>query len=165
MQQTGIDVLDRTVQLTNQWLEDVGAYLDTPDRQTAYRAMRAVLLGVRDRIGADNAAHLAAQLPLLIRGIFYDGFRPSATPSRERSREAFLGKLDHAVFRGLQIDPERAAKAVLRVMAEHIDPNEIEKVAQLFPEELRDLWPDVADLPPRPSKRAGATERPHADRR
>jgi uncharacterized protein (DUF2267 family) len=50
----------------------------------------AVLRGVRDRIPLDLAAHLGAQLPLLVRGAYYDQFRPSELPDKSRSLDEFL---------------------------------------------------------------------------
>ncbi|WP_349617570.1 DUF2267 domain-containing protein [Azotobacter salinestris] len=140
-----VDVLSKTVQQTNIWLDEVTQLLEIDDKETAYQALRAVLMCVRDRIGVDNAAHLAAQLPVLIRGVFYDGFHPAAEPSKERSREAFLARIQGAVTH-LSVDSEKAAKAVLEVMARHMDPHEIAKVADMFPAEFRDLWPDSARL-------------------
>jgi uncharacterized protein (DUF2267 family) len=155
--QTGVDVLDRTVQQTNEWLGDLAERLDIEDRRQAYQALRAVLLTVRDRIGTDNAAHLAAQLPLLVRGIFYDGFHPAGTPTRERTREAFLDKIERAVSGDLSVDPGQAAKAVLEVLAERIEPSEVIKVSHMFPEELRYLWPEIPGV----TNRKG-TETSHA---
>lgn len=91
------DVLGKAVRQSSLWLDEVSERLETEDRETAMQALRAVLMSVRERIGPDNAAHLAAQLPVLIRGIFYDGFRPAAEPSKERTREAFLAKVRGAV--------------------------------------------------------------------
>lgn len=156
---SGIDVLDRTVQQTNQWLDDVAALIDAPDRQLAYQALRAVLHALRDRIAADDAAHLAAQFPLLVRGIFYDDYRVDTGPETRAAapsatldpRAAFLERLDRSVFRGLEMQPERVARAVFKVIAGHIDPPELEKLARRFPEDLRDLWPDLPNLPQPPA--------------
>lgn len=90
-----VEVLGRTVQQTEIWLNEISERLGTSEEQ-AYKALRAVLMSLRDRIGTDNAAHLSAQLPVLIRGIFYDGFHPSETPSRDRTREAFMAKVHGA---------------------------------------------------------------------
>lgn len=149
--QSGIDVLDRTVQQTNQWLDDVAALLDAPGRGEAYLALRAVLHALRDRVGADAAAHLAAQLPLLIRGLFYDGYR--LDQPRERTCEAFLAHIDGAGLRPLGVAPQQALRAVLKVMAEHLEVAELEKLARLFPVELRELWPDLPNLPAPPPSR------------
>ena len=48
------------------------------DRRSAYRALRSVLHVLRDRLTPEQAVHLGAQLPLLVRGIFYDGWRIAA---------------------------------------------------------------------------------------
>lgn len=141
-----VDVLEHSVQLTSQWLDDVAAYIDRDDRGAAYQALRAVLVCLRDRIGPDNAAHLAAQMPLLIRGIFYDGFRPAATPTKERTEAAFLAKVRQAANERLAVEPQQAAKAVFRTLTERLDIHEVEKIAGVFPEELRGLWPDLPDM-------------------
>lgn len=135
------DVLSKAIRQSSLWLDEVSERLEAEDRETALQALRAVLMSVRERIGPDNAAHLAAQLPVLIRGIFYDGFRPAAEPSKERTRKAFLAKV-HGAVPHLGVEPEQATRAMLEVMAHHIDPHETAKVADLFPAELRDLWPD-----------------------
>jgi uncharacterized protein (DUF2267 family) len=137
---TGLDVFDTTVQQTNLWLKDLMERLGL-DRKHAYKVLGATLHAVRDRIGPDNAVHLGAQLPMLMRGFYYEGWHVAATPSRIRHKQEFLDYVDGDVFRGLGIDPEQAVQAVFEVMASRLDPGEVEKVIRLFPEELRDLWP------------------------
>jgi uncharacterized protein (DUF2267 family) len=86
MSATGLDVFDRTLQATNIWLDDIMQELGWSDRHRAYHALRAVLHALRDRLPVDDAAHFAAQLPMLIRGLFYEGWRPAAVPVNERRR-------------------------------------------------------------------------------
>ncbi len=76
-----VEVLGRTVQQTEIWLNEISERLGTGSEEEAYQALRAVLISLRDRIGTDNAAHLSAQLPVLIRGIFYD----ASIPPRRRA--------------------------------------------------------------------------------
>lgn len=78
MSERSLRVFDRTLQKTNLWLGDVMAELDTEDRHQAYSALRATLHALRDRLTVDEAAQLAAQLPLLVRGIYYENWRPAA---------------------------------------------------------------------------------------
>jgi len=152
---TGIDVLEKSEQETNVWLNEIEERLDIADRRKAFNALRATLHAVRDRVGADNALHLAAQLPLLIKGLFFENWRPSETPTREREKGTFLANVDATITRGLGLDPEQAVRAVLEVLAGHVDPDEIDKLRALFPEDLRDLWPRAAAR--RPARRARRT--------
>ena len=55
--------------------------LGTGDRKLAYNVLKATLHALRDRIGPENAIHLGAQLPILVRGIYYDGWQFAQTPS------------------------------------------------------------------------------------
>lgn len=146
---TGIDVLEKSEQETNIWLNEIGERLDTADRRKAFNALRATLHAVRDRVGPDNALHLAAQLPLLIKGLFFENWRPSETPTREREKDTFLANVDAEVYRGIGVDPEQAVKAVLEVLGEHIDAAEMDKLRRLFPENMRDLFPEPTTAPRR----------------
>ena len=65
MSTTGLDVFDKTVQTTNIWLDDIMERMG-PDRHVAWHILGAVLRVLRDRLPLDDAAHLGAQLPLLV---------------------------------------------------------------------------------------------------
>lgn len=138
---TGLDSFDTTVQETNLWLKSMMKHLDTSDRHEAYAALRATLHALRDRIGPQNAVHMGAQLPMLLRGLYYDGWRMSATPTKERHLAEFIEHVRGCMARNRNIDPESAARATFAVMAERMDSGEVAKVKKLLPEELRVLWP------------------------
>jgi uncharacterized protein (DUF2267 family) len=141
---TGLDVFDATVQETNLWLKDIMERLDTNDRRIAYRALRGTLHAVRDRVGPQNATHLAAQLPMLIRGLYFEGWHMAGTPTRERHKQAFLDHANGEFRDGIGVDPERAVRAVLDVMWHRLDPGETAKLIEMLPRELRELWPPPA---------------------
>src|SRR5215472_12463445 len=87
MSRTGVDSLDNSIDKTNVWLADVAAGFGTEDRRLAYRVTRTWLHTLRDRLPVPVAAHLAAQLPELLRGVFYDGWNPSKVPVRYGPQE------------------------------------------------------------------------------
>lgn len=141
MSMTGLDVFDETVQKTNRWLKEMEEELG-PNRHRAYQALRAVLHVLRDRLTVELAAHLAAQLPMLIRGIYYEGYRPVGKPEKIRSRDEFLEHIS-AQFRNIApMGADDAARVVFGAIGRHCDPGEIRKVIEALPQDIRALWPD-----------------------
>jgi uncharacterized protein (DUF2267 family) len=138
---TGLDTFDKTVQESNLWLKAVMERLDTADRHHAYSALRAVLHALRDRVGAESAAHLGAQLPMLLRGLFYEGWDPTGKPTKERHKAAFLAHIAGELPRAQSDEVEQGTYAVLDVLSKHIDRATAVKLAQMFPLELRKFWP------------------------
>jgi uncharacterized protein (DUF2267 family) len=100
-----------------------------------------VLHALRDRIGPENAAHLGAQLPMLLRGLFYEGWDPAAQPTKERHEAAFLAHIARELPRAEADEVERGVYAVLDVLSKHIDRGAAVKLAGIFPQELRKFWP------------------------
>src|SRR3954471_18773404 len=92
MSATGLDVFDRTIHLTNAWLDEMMEVLPD-DKQLAWHALGAVLRTIRDRVPLNLAAHLGAQLPLLVRGAYYDQWRPSDHPQTWRSSEDWFARI------------------------------------------------------------------------
>jgi uncharacterized protein (DUF2267 family) len=140
MSTTGLPVFDTTVQETNLWLKAIMEGLHTDDRHLANLAFRATLHALRDRLGPENAVHLAAQLPMLVRGLYYEGWRMGASQTRERTRADFLEHVRDELPRGAAIDPNLAARAVFGVMWAKLDLGEVGKVIDLLPPELKELW-------------------------
>jgi uncharacterized protein (DUF2267 family) len=141
MSATGLDVFDRTLQATNIWLDDIMQELGWSDRHRAYHALRAVLHTLRDRLPVDDAAHFAAQLPMLIRGLFYEGWRPAVVPVNERKRDEFLAHITDAFVFDVNADSKEIVSAVLSVINRHVSEGEIHKVQSVLPEAIRSLWP------------------------
>ena len=146
MSATGLDVFDKTLQTTNSWLKEIAGMLG-PDRQRAWRALGAVLMALRDRLRVEEAAHLGAELPLLVRGLYYDRWRPAEQPMPVRRREEFLAMIEENLADTKPLDPEEAARAVFTVLDRHIAHGEVEKIKNVLPAEIRSLWPATAGAP------------------
>jgi uncharacterized protein (DUF2267 family) len=136
---TGLDVFDKTVQETNLWLKDLMARTPATDRHSAYQLLRATLHAFRDRIGPGNAAHFGAQLPILIRGVYYEGWQLHKEPPKTRHIRDFLEAIEAAAGRSLGPDAESKVKAVFAVIADRTDAHEIEKLRKVLPAELQTL--------------------------
>ena len=133
-------IIERSVEKAHIWLKELAGELGVEDRQYAYRALRAVLHALRDRLTVDVAAKLAAQLPTLIRGIYYEDWDPSRTPLPIHDVEAFL---DYVVSEGHmagETEASLAVTAVARVLREHVTEGEIDDVLAIVPDKLKVLF-------------------------
>ncbi|MCC7250567.1 DUF2267 domain-containing protein [Hyphomicrobium sp.] len=133
----------RTVQQTQEWLKELRDNAGLADEEEALAVLRVVLHQLRDRLTPEEAVELAAQLPTIVRGIFYEGWRPSRTPERIRSKEKFLDEITIKLL-PRRIPPERAVKDVLALVAHHCDPGEISQVIDQLPADLKRLWPETS---------------------
>ena len=140
MSATGLDVFDKTLQTTNIWLDEIMAKLG-PDRQVAWHVLGAVLHALRDRLQIGLAVHLGAQLPLLVRGLYYDQWRPTEQALKQRSAEAFLDHVSQGLTDTRPVNVKDATQATFRVLNHYLDPHQVEKVRQALPENVRALWP------------------------
>jgi len=150
MSTTGLDVFDTTVQKTNSWLKDIMHEMDWQERRKAYQALRSTLHALRDRLTVDEVAQLAAQLPMLVRGFYYEGWDPTGKPLKVRDLEGFLATIA-LEFRGDdEVDPDEVARAVFTVLARRITQGELEDIEGLLPKEVRRLWPRAETMVSQP---------------
>lgn len=141
---TKIAAFAHTAEISQQWVAEVMAGIRGRSLQEAYAATRAVLHALRDRISTDEAAQLSAQLPMLLRGLFYEGWDPKGSASKERHLEAFLAHIKSELHGHPNLAPEQAASAVFAVLAEHVSEGEVDDIVASLPRQLRGLWPKVA---------------------
>jgi uncharacterized protein (DUF2267 family) len=129
-----------TLQKTNEWLKEIARGLGTADLHAAYTALRATLHAIRDHLNVDEAAQLSAQLPLLVRGIFFEGWNPLLHPRRPNNSDAFFETFwRHSGNGEVLSDPESATRIVLKVLRRHVSPGEMDQVMAQLPAAIREL--------------------------
>ena len=141
MAATGLEVFDKTLHTTNQWLDEICAEIG-PDKHLAWHVLGAVLRSIRDELLIGQSAHLAAQLPLLVRGAYFDQYRPAAQPVAERSQEDFIARIRQELAGSRPVRPDLAATAVMRTLNRHITEGQIKKARDALPKGIRALWPE-----------------------
>lgn len=145
---TGLRVFDTTLQKTHIWLNEIQEQIGAEDERAAYQALRATLHCLRDRLTVEEATDLGAQLPMLVRGLYYEGWNPSGKPVRDRDQQEFLNKVGQYFAnnpeRIPEIDPERAVRAVFRVLNRRITEGEIKDIVRSLPRYMRVWWPQAA---------------------
>lgn len=140
---TGVNSLDRAVDKANAWLADIDAGFGTDDRQLAYRVLRAWLHCLRDRLSVEVAAHFAAQLPELLRGMFYDGWNPSRVPQRY-DRGEYVTRFAREA-RVHDSDVAKAAGIVTMVARKHMSAGVVAQAFDRLPAGLREVLEPAAE--------------------
>lgn len=143
MTSTGLQNLDQQIQKFNIWLKDLDEKLYFQDRRKSYKTLKIVLHAIRDQLTIEQSAHFSAQLPLIARGLYYEGWQPSRVPKKERTVEEFYAHITAGfdVGAATKIDPARHATAVFELINEHITPGEVNDVRHELPGPIRALWP------------------------
>ncbi|MFE8071807.1 DUF2267 domain-containing protein [Marinobacteraceae bacterium S3BR75-40.1] len=139
--QASVDTVERNVTVINTWLRETADELGGIDEEDAWLRLRAVLQTLRERITVDEAAHFAAQLPIIARGLFFEGWHPTDSPQKWRHREEILEAINEKMSGREPVDAEATLRAVLSVIQRHLEPGEVEKIKEMHPKEVWDLWP------------------------
>ena len=140
MSALGLRIIDESVQQANIWINEVNERTGWDDKQRAYRLLRAVLHALRDHVSPDVAAKLSAQMPIMIRGIFYESWDPSKTPVKERSLAGFLAQVGQDFGPDPLQEPMAEVGAVLDTLDNRISEGEMTRLRKHFGEDVRELF-------------------------
>lgn len=138
-------IFSSTVHKTEEWLNELQEALHVDDERKAYQALRATLHTLRDRLPPGEAAHLGSQLPMLVRGFYYEGWKPDAPPLKIRTPQEFydiVQKKASEADKDVVGDAPRVVGTVLGFLTRKISPGEVEHVKRALPDDLGSLWPE-----------------------
>lgn len=140
MSGTSIATFTQAAQQAQQWVNELADDLDWSVPR-AWRLLRTVLQALRDWLPQQEMVDLSAQLPILVRGVYFEGWKPLETPVWNRGKDEFVARVQ-AAFRDEPLnDPDRAVAAVFRLLDSHVSQGEIEDVRNSMKKALRSLWP------------------------
>jgi uncharacterized protein (DUF2267 family) len=137
MPNTGFHTFDTTVDKTNRLLRQIEEDYGWPKerRSQSYAALRAVLHTLRDRMTVEEAAHLSAQLPMLVRGIFFEGWDPSRVPQK-MDRDEFFTRVRQSFPYAIEGDVQQLTQRVLQALRDHVTEGEWEDIVASVPKSL-----------------------------
>lgn len=134
---TKVSAIDHTVEVAHIWVNDVAMEFNTENKEFAYRVLRAWLHTLRDRLTVEASAHFAAQLPDLIRGVFYAGWNPNAVPDKY---DAEVYALRFAKQASIALnDVGKAAAATTEAVSRHLPAAHLDKTLDHLPVDIRTL--------------------------
>ena len=135
-------MFDKAMSKTRIWLKEIETELGFDNPNDAYRALRAVLHAVRDRLPVRESTEFASQLPMLITGMYYNGWTPMDKPVKIRTMDEFMDRVQEELPKGM--DPMRITVGIIRVIERHVTAGEMKDVRRNFPEKLSEIWEEAA---------------------
>ncbi|MDB5166602.1 MAG: hypothetical protein JWM37_674 [Candidatus Saccharibacteria bacterium] len=142
MSDTSYTIFSTTFDKTNHVLQTIEQSYGWPKerREQSYDALRAVLHAMRDRLTVAEAADFAAQLPMLIRGIYYEGWNPSKVPLK-MDREEFLRRVQQNFPYEIEGGMDKLVPTVLTALKEFVSEGEFDDIRSILPKDLVGLVP------------------------
>jgi uncharacterized protein (DUF2267 family) len=146
----GLHVFDSHLDAANAWLRSLIEDLELApgEHPRAMHALRAGLHAIRDRLPAVEVVDLAAQLPTLLRGIYYEGWKLDNDPTRIRDRAAMLARVKKELGTDPRLAPSDVLRAVIRLLVKHVSPGEIRDVVATLPRPIASLWQELSGSSP-----------------
>ncbi|MCX5743873.1 MAG: DUF2267 domain-containing protein [Proteobacteria bacterium] len=138
-------VFEAHVETANAWLDQVIESLELMpvDRVRALHALRAGLHAIRDRLPAAEVVDLGAQLPTLVRGLYYEGWRLANDPGVIRDRAAMVERVRRELRPDPRLDPVDVLRATIELLVAYVSPGEILDVLATLPSSISTLWHDL----------------------
>ncbi len=140
MAMTGIPALDHAPQVFAEWLNELCKELGWSEKSRANLLLHETLHAIRDFLTVDEAADLASQLPVLVRGVFYEGWNPSKTPVKPRNKSDLLARISARFSKQPIEDPEKAVAAVFSLLRRHVAGGEIDQVRHALRRSIQEMW-------------------------
>jgi uncharacterized protein (DUF2267 family) len=147
MSDNGLTAFDRTLEKTHQFINDVSAAINVEDKHVTFMGIKAVLHALRDRIPLEEAVQLGSQFPILLAGFYYQGWKPAATPTKERSVAAFIDKVrDNLPEKTYPVELEILIREVFGTLSQWVSEGEIDDVINMLPGDVQSLWSKSATV-------------------
>ncbi len=141
MNRQTIPGMDRAVNIAREWLLDFKSMTEIQNDDDVVGAIRAVLQALRDRLPVNEAADFGAQLPLIIRGIYFENWKPADKPLKLRTKKEFLEYVERLLTRNL--DAEKTTARVFYFLQKKISQGEIADIKRNMPKDILALWPET----------------------
>ncbi len=130
----------------NSWLIDIADNLDHPGRTDwAYGCLKAVLHTIRDRTTLEEVFHFSAQLPVMIRGIYFEGYKPSGKPEKLNANK-FMLKIKKEMGERTVVTAEEGFRVVLELLYKKTSEGEMDDLRGLMPKGIQQIWDQYRPL-------------------
>lgn len=137
-----ISAFESSLDKTNVMLKEIESAYGWPkeQRNQSYAAMRTVLHLLRDRMPVGQSVEFAQQLPVLLRGVYFEGWQPENVPVK-LNRDDFLYEVRQGFPYDVEGGTQRVVQVVLDTLRRHVNQGEWEDVKSTMPRDLVQMIP------------------------
>lgn len=89
----------------------------------------------------EAALGLSAQVPMLVRGLMLEGWRPGRGPSDIRDPQDLAASVADELPRTFPRQPNEVIEAIFAILGEKLDAGEANKLETYLPRPIRVVWP------------------------
>lgn len=134
-----VTVFARTQHKSQEWIKEMRKDLKWMSGDNIYHLLRAVLHALRDQLSIHEAAHFSAQLPLLLRGTFYESWDPKTKLNTGESKDDFIQtvKKNLSPMSIPKFDLEQGIIVALNVIKNHISKGEMKDLTGMLNPSLK----------------------------
>lgn len=140
MVESKIVSFNKTLEKSHGWLSDIKLEMPWIEYEHAFTALKATLKSVRDRLPPEEAIHLGSQLPALLRGYYYEGWKISKVPSHDNDIDMIMSRFEMYTGNANLENSYLLLKTCLKIITERISRGEIQDVQSNMPKKLKALW-------------------------
>jgi len=142
MSARGLEVFDSTWQKAHEWVNELRERLDWSSDRDTLRLLRVTLHQIRDRIPVNETAQLSAQLPIMIRGMYFEGWQPHLVPLADRRAVDVINAIEHHIGDVMDYRGQQDIITVFKLLNARISRGQVNDIRHNLPEDIRALWPE-----------------------
>lgn len=139
--------INQYVEEANVFFKKVAAELGNPeDTAHAARVTTAFFHALRERITPEQSMHIISQLPMILKGIYVDGWKMTREPNDSKTMREFLDEVREHSLRsaGRDFGNDQQARenlsAVLRVLKNYVSEGEMNDIRAQLPQPLAEMF-------------------------
>jgi uncharacterized protein (DUF2267 family) len=112
---------------------------------SAARILRATLHGLRNRLSTEDSFHVLAQLPMALKGIYVDGWKPTRPYERIKHVKDFFDDIrkEDGATAGYDFGNDDKMKimvgCVFRTLKYHISKGEMDNIINCLPADISEM--------------------------
>ena len=134
-------IFDTSLQQAHEWLHAVGGELGTSNERSACAVLRAALHVIRDSLTMAQALELGDRLPVLVRGLYYEGWHlKNGLETKLTPEEAMASASQDLRWHNELPSQEETLRAAFNALRRLLPQDQVQNLLQAPPVSIQRLW-------------------------